>query len=823
MPLALMQANGACINLTQDGGLRLGRQHVAPSFGGAAHVSRVQCEVASVPSGRQACLLLTSRSKHNPTGVQLGIDRTDHEQVTKLLNEGESTQLHVGDRILLLVNQVDQFLEVAESAEISSAKTVSPPQKRQRLSLSRDIGSTGNQASLSPSTSGELLSASQTSTDAEGAQALTNGILPEHTHAAASSADPYSPNSAPGDTLAPSIFSPEQVVADQAVATVMLEAAADPHSSGMTADRESVSQRVATLADPAGSAAAAGAAPVVVILVGVPGSGKSTFCARLIAKGNTTWVRVNQDSISNGRRGSKQQCLAAARNAVLAGHSCILDRCHQDAQQRSDFIKLAAGLQSEAHAVVLGLPAKVCAGRAAARVDHEGGVQGPSAPRIVHMRHSQLVKAGPPTKAEGLTSIMVCRSDQDVKSALQAWCAYGQPGSTPADMFKQVNPLRQAFASRVGKAVTTVDGGSGHEKQHRQGAGHKHENQQQEAADALSRPPPPVQLHHTHFSSTSSSAAAEQQGQDIEGQTCSSSPAVAAQLVLKQLEPRPLQVAAPDVRVHQPPEPQTHTQKALGSSQNAFTLLMQASKGSSRAQGTGQSLPDLVANNVSVLGGSNGPTAAGVSSRPRAGVPGGRTGVQAGWQGALQRIAAHPERHSEQYPEMQIYDDCVFINDAFPKARWHALVIARQQGLDGPADLLPEHLPLLRSMQTAAEQYIQRVQSAVAADPLEQPGVFKMGFHSIPSMSQLHMHVISQDFTSALLKNKKHWNSFTTDFFIEAHDAAMQLLSKGCLQIDIGEAERMLKKDLLCHICHKPVKNMPALKIHIQSCTDSKH
>ncbi len=40
MPLALMQAKGACINVTQEGGLRLGRQHVAPSFGGAAHVSR---------------------------------------------------------------------------------------------------------------------------------------------------------------------------------------------------------------------------------------------------------------------------------------------------------------------------------------------------------------------------------------------------------------------------------------------------------------------------------------------------------------------------------------------------------------------------------------------------------------------------------------------------------------------------------------------------------------------------------------------------------------------------------------------------------------
>ncbi len=80
-----------------------------------------------------------------------------------------------------------------------------------------------------------------------------------------------------------------------------------------------------------------------------------------------------------------------------------------------------------------------------------------------------------------------------------------------------------------------------------------------------------------------------------------------------------------------------------------------------------------------------------------------------------------------------------------------------------------------------------------------------------------------QDFVSASLKNKKHWNSFTTDFFIEAHDAVMQLQSRGCLEINIGQAERMLKNDLLCHICHKSVKNMPTLKTHIQTCTNSKH
>lgn len=78
----------------------------------------------------------------------------------------------------------------------------------------------------------------------------------------------------------------------------------------------------------------------------------------------------------------------------------------------------------QAHAVVLGLPVKVCVGRAARRVGHEGGLEGAAAPRVVHMMHSEFVKAGPPTKMEGLASIMVrlygaCMSEPFVQ--VEAW------------------------------------------------------------------------------------------------------------------------------------------------------------------------------------------------------------------------------------------------------------------------------------------------------------------------------------------------------------------------------------------------------------------
>lgn len=52
----------------------------------------------------------------------------------------------------------------------------------------------------------------------------------------------------------------------------------------------------------AGGQAESRAPPVILILCGVPGSGKSTFCAQLIAQGQTSWVRVNQDSVNRGRQ-----------------------------------------------------------------------------------------------------------------------------------------------------------------------------------------------------------------------------------------------------------------------------------------------------------------------------------------------------------------------------------------------------------------------------------------------------------------------------------------------------------------------------------------
>lgn len=54
---------------------------------------------------------------------------------------------------------------------------------------------------------------------------------------------------------------------------------------------------------------------------------------------------------------------------------------------------------------------------------------------------------------------------------------------------------------------------------------------------------------------------------------------------------------------------------------------------------------------------------------------------------------------------------------------------------------------------------------------------FRFGFHAVPSMAQLHLHVVSQDLRGSGMKHRKHWNSFATDFFRDASVGPRHLFS----------------------------------------------
>ena len=111
-------------------------------------------------------------------------------------------------------------------------------------------------------------------------------------------------------------------------------------------------------------------------------------------------------------------------------------------------------------------------------------------------------------------------------------------------------------------------------------------------------------------------------------------------------------------------------------------------------------------------------------------------------------------------------------------------------------------------------------------------------------MKQLHMHIISQDFQSQCLKNKKHWNSFTTSFFLDAEQLIHSLraekrykvgrfvfkvecsvnvnlsslslsLFESFPQVNKADAEELLNGPLRCHVCSIQLPTIPKLKLHI--------
>lgn len=249
---------------------------------------------------------------------------------------------------------------------------------------------------------------------------------------------------------------------------------------------------------------------------------------------------------------------------------------------------------------------------------------------------------------------------------------------------------------------------------------------------------------------------------------------------------------------------------------NAFAVMLHAARRMpSTAEGPGKQTP-------------NGSPAKsnGLPEAPRRPAPSqGGTGPAArrgAWADALAQIARNPGA----YEEVLEWDkQALVVPDKFPKAKHHLLVIACQEGLDSVAQLREEHLPLLHHMEELGSKWAAAA-CARDEDPPGTPPVtsspsrhFRLGFHAVPSMRQLHMHVVSQDFDSPYLKHKKHWNSFASPFFLDARQVADDVRVSGAAGPALPcNLEEVLKGELQCHRCSAAQATIPRLKAHIRGC-----
>jgi len=100
----------------------------------------------------------------------------------------------------------------------------------------------------------------------------------------------------------------------------------------------------------------------MLILTGLPGSGKSTYASHFESDG---WVRINQDIL-----GSRDACLSLAAKTLSQGKNVIIDRCNTTKEQRAHWIRLALDYGADIQGVYLSCDMEECIYRIHHRKDH---------------------------------------------------------------------------------------------------------------------------------------------------------------------------------------------------------------------------------------------------------------------------------------------------------------------------------------------------------------------------------------------------------------------------------------------------------------------
>jgi len=182
------------------------------------------------------------------------------------------------------------------------------------------------------------------------------------------------------------------------------------------------------------------------------------------------------------------------------------------------------------------------------------------------------------------------------------------------------------------------------------------------------------------------------------------------------------------------------------------------------------------------------------------------SGSKGGWANGLLPYILHPERQGSSV--FQYDADTVIIHDKYPKAKKHFLVLPRKE-VDGLDVLKPSDIPMLENLHNHAKSISQELEKE------DSTLSFKIGYHAIPSMRQLHLHLISHDFCAEGLKTKKHWNSFNSPYFVSHQQIVDMLKRDGKIKFDKVKYEAYLEGPLICHFCNEELKTVPKLKQHL--------
>lgn len=148
---------------------------------------------------------------------------------------------------------------------------------------------------------------------------------------------------------------------------------------------------------------------ILLILVGIPGSGKTCFSKKLESKG---WYRVCQDELQ-----TRQQCENYAIEYLSQNKPTVVDRCNVTKEQRATWINIGKQANAVVGCIVFTTPLSICISRVAQREQHPT-LQGndPKTENVV-FRFAQEFCA--PTPEEGIDFCRRIQTEQDECRILQ--------------------------------------------------------------------------------------------------------------------------------------------------------------------------------------------------------------------------------------------------------------------------------------------------------------------------------------------------------------------------------------------------------------------
>ncbi|KAK4248375.1 hypothetical protein C7999DRAFT_40385 [Corynascus novoguineensis] len=143
----------------------------------------------------------------------------------------------------------------------------------------------------------------------------------------------------------------------------------------------------------------------------------------------------------------------------------------------------------------------------------------------------------------------------------------------------------------------------------------------------------------------------------------------------------------------------------------------------------------------------------------------------------LYDICHHPERFSKVLYHDQ---ELLVLDDANAKSPDHVILMPRDTSIKEIACLRTEHLPLLYRFRGMAQAEIDRV---MRIDPGKIP-MFRVGFHTIPSLFPLHCHVLDCSLSTEKMFHARHWKVTFSNMFIALDRVIEEVKRTGRMTVD---------------------------------------